>query len=153
MHGSIKPLEFILLVLEDRKEIQIPIFGDDLLPDNCSAYARLSAKIMFGIEYPQAGSKTMRQQPNIGTIPVMNSTFPELVRAGTITPGMLVGIHFEKNRFNDGISPYMHLALYVGQAARTPLFIEQLGRHYRTLTIQDYDEQRFELREALHLKK
>ncbi|MBI2657531.1 hypothetical protein HYX08_02440 [Candidatus Woesearchaeota archaeon] len=146
------PLEFKVEILDDSHEIKIPIFGPELPPDRCSTYARLAAELIFGIHYPEIGTKQMRFEHEIETVQVSNSQLPELVGRGTVRPGMLLGVYSARNRYNDGIHPYAHLALFLGQQARVPLFLEQLGKRIRTPNLMDYDLEGFEIKEALFLR-
>mgnify|MGYP001610399728 FL=1 len=147
------PLEFRVEVMDNLQEIKIPIFGPELAPDRCSTYARLAAELIFGAQYPEVSTKKIRFAHEIGTIPASNSQLPELVRHGIVTPGMLLGVYSPRNRYNDSINPYAHLSLFLGQQARTPLFLEQLGRRIRTANLGDYDLEGCEIKEALFLKK
>lgn len=150
--GKLVPLEFRVEVLDDSQEIKIPIFGPELPPDRCRTYATLAAESIFGLNYPDIKTKQIRFASEIEAIPVSNLQLPELIRGKIVRPGMLLGVHFTNNKFNDCVSPYAHLALYLGQQARVPLFLEQLGRKIRMPNLEDYKAEGFEIKEALSLR-
>ena len=148
------PEKLETIVLDEDSELVIPFYGVFQLPnDHCTRYARLCADFIYGLDFPIADAWQMRNERDVFSVPANNTTFHSLVQSKTITPGMLVGIHWKDSDNCASDRKYTHMSLYLGQKDRNPLFLEQFGDKIRLMNIPKYNTVDLQIREALGLRK
>jgi cell wall-associated NlpC family hydrolase len=133
-----------------------PIYSETVVPPMmCSRYVRLAAHDLFGINYPQADAWNLRSKNDIEEIPI-NNNLEELVKAGKVKPGMIIGTYNPTSKYNDVAKKagagYTHVLIYIGNEDGKLIFADKFGKKTRSkLTLEELKNSHLEPREALYL--
>jgi len=122
-----------VVINEEEKELEIPAYNlAKVHPANCSKYARMCAKKVFGKSYGFSDAWDRRYEDQL----VCNANnLEQLAEDEVLKPGMLVTWNDPESRYARGRDRSgaerncSHVAVYVGRDSRTNelLFAEQRG--------------------------
>ncbi len=137
-----------------------PVYDSKTLPStNCSRYIRLSAKDLFGKNYPSGDAWDLRDKEGVEEIRVNSyEDLKKLFGSGHLKQGMVLGIYNPKSRYNSRAEKsgagYTHVALFLGEKNGELYFADQFGSQIRTkMSDSDLKRKGLEPREVLFLDK
>lgn len=121
-------------------QLKAPVYSSEQVPAfNCSRYARLASKELFGKEYQRADAWNLRYHDKV-VQSLGTNTLDNLYDSGTLKPGMIVGVFNPKSKYNDKLDEsgkkvkYTHVILFVGEekvnGKRELKFAHQFGKNF-----------------------
>ena len=136
-----------------------PVYDSKTLPSShCARYVRMSAKYLFGKDYPFGDAWDLRNENGVGEIRVESyDALRELSKNGKLKPGMVLGIYNPKSNYNSQAknsgAGYTHVALFLGEKDGTLYFADQFGSQIRTkISDSDLSKKGLQPREVLFLE-
>jgi hypothetical protein len=121
---SVNPLfDSKISVSADGRDLEVPVYSLRRVgPGRCSAYVRMAAEELFGIEYSYSDGWDRKYKDSVVTsvanVKNPNQKLEELERTGVLRPGMLVGAfypgspHLEKIDSEGNYTRYSYPTLF-----------------------------------------
>ena len=125
---------------------EAPVYPESEVPANyCARYVRFAARDLFGKNYPAADAWDIRDFESVGKIILKDNVLRELACAGTLKPGMVLGMYNPQSRYNNHPEAkkagYTHVLLYLGDDENRRLyFADKFGRETRRITLSELQE-------------